>query len=200
MSDKSNDEYPEVAAPAAPPTEPILGQKACLIWPRKWPWSTGTTDRPRPRPVKYRTRQPRLREGFKEGASAVATRDFVEIRDRSDVRLFPEGEFPVQRGRLLSVPDDDRHYLFTTGYAASVGTYQGSNIPSPLEVRPDEHCETPSDQICEEILFLTKLDWNTTALAVKMPVTIKIARKVGRVLSDIDADPDDAQVKYFYYM
>jgi len=140
------------------------------------------------------------REGFLDGAPDVATRDLVQVRDRTDLRLFADGEFPVQRGRLFSVPDDDRHYLFTTGYAASVATYEGSNIPSPIEVRPDEFCETPSRQLCKEILFLTKLDWNTTALAVKMPVTIKIAKKVGRVLSDVDADPDQAQVQYFYYM
>ncbi|SEO75609.1 hypothetical protein SAMN05216388_101852 [Halorientalis persicus] len=140
------------------------------------------------------------REGFLDAASDVATRDLVHVRERTDVRLFTDGQFTPQRGRLFSIPDDDRHYLFTTGYAASVGTYEGSNIPSPIEVRPDEFCETPSRQLCEETLFLTKMDWNTTALAVKMPVTIKIARKVGRVLSDVDANPDDAQVQYFYYM
>lgn len=140
------------------------------------------------------------RDGLKEGASDVATLDFVQIRDRTDIRLFTDGQFPPQRGRLFSIPEDDRHYLFTTGYAASVTTYQGSNIPSPIEIRPDECCMTPSEELCKEILFLTKLDWNTTALAVKMPVTIKIARKVGRVLSDVDANPDDALVKYFYYM
>ena len=135
-----------------------------------------------------------------DATTEVATRDLVQIRGRTDVRLFTDGEFPPQRGRLFSIPEDDRHFLFTTGYAASVGTYQGSNIPSPIEVRPDEYCETPSNQLCKEVLFLTKLDWNTTALGVKMPVTIKIAEKVGRVLSDVDAEPDDAQVKYYFYM
>lgn len=142
----------------------------------------------------------REREGILDATTEVATRDLVQIRDRTDIRLFTDGTFPPQRGRLFSVPEDDRHFLFTTGYAASVGTYQGSNIPSPIEVRPDEYCETPSTQLCKEVLFLTKLDWNTTALGVKMPVTIKIAEKVGRVLSDVDADPDDAQVKYYFYM
>lgn len=140
------------------------------------------------------------REGFLDAAADVPVTDLVQIRDRTDVRMFTNGDFPVQRGRLFSIPEDDRHFLFTTGYDASVTTYEGSNIPTPIEVRPDKFCETPPRQLCEEILFLTKLDWNTTALAVKLPVTLKVAQKVGRVLSDVDADPDDAGVQYYYYM
>lgn len=140
------------------------------------------------------------REGFLDTTTQVATRDLVHIREYTDLRLFTDGDFTVQRGRLLSIPDDDRHYLFTTGYDAGVTTYEGSNIPSPIEIRPDEYSETPSKELCREILFLTKLDWNTPDIAVKMPATIKIARRVGRVLSDSEADPDEAEVKYYYYM
>jgi len=57
------------------------------------------------------------------------------------------------RGTLLSVPDDDVHYLYTSGYVPEETTYQGSGVPSPIEIRPDEICETPSLEICKEILF-----------------------------------------------
>jgi hypothetical protein len=81
-----------------------------------------------------------------------------------------------------------------------MATYEGSNIPEPIEIRPDEECHSDRDKLCEEILFLTKLDWNTSDFAVKEPVTLKVSRKVSSVLSDNHADPTNADKQYFYYM
>lgn len=141
------------------------------------------------------------RSGFVEGAEDVPNYDFVHIKMRNTgVRLFPEGEFPPLRGTLLSIPDDDIHYLYTTGYTPEMATYEGSNIPEPIEIRPDRQCESEREKLCREILFLTKLDWNTSDFAVKEPVTLKVSRKVSRVLSETDADPSNADTQYFYYM
>ena len=81
-----------------------------------------------------------------------------------------------------------------------MATYEGSNIPEPIEIRPDQHCASDREKLCREILFLTKLDWNTSDFAVKEPVTLKVSRKVSRVLSEIGADPSTADTQYFYYM
>ncbi len=141
------------------------------------------------------------RTGFIDGAANVRIKDFVHIRTRNTgVRLFPDGKFPPLRGTLLSLPTEDRHYLYTTGYTPEMTTYEGSNIPEPIEIRPDQQCESSSDKICEEILFLTKLDWNTSDFSVKEPVTLKVSRKVSKVLSEVDADPSEASTQYFYYM
>jgi hypothetical protein len=141
------------------------------------------------------------RRGFIEGAESVPNRDFVHIKTRNTgVRLFPEGEFPPLRGTLFSVPEDDIHYLYTTGYTPEMATYEGSNIPEPIEIRPGEWSESNREKLCREILFLTKLDWNTSDFAVKEPVTLKVSRKVSRVLSETHADPSEADTQYFYYM
>ena len=81
-----------------------------------------------------------------------------------------------------------------------MATYEGSNIPEPIEIRPDKQCQSNSEKICKEILFLTKLDWNTSDFAVKEPVTLKVSRKVSDVLSEEYADPKEASAQYFYYM
>jgi hypothetical protein len=144
---------------------------------------------------------PDERTGFAEGAADVPVNDFVHIRTRNTgVRLFPDGEFPPLRGTLLSIPHDDIHYLYTTGYTPEMATYEGSNIPEPIEIRPDQQCESDREKLCREILFLTKLDWNTSDFAVKEPVTLKVSRKVSRVLSETEADPSTADTQYFYYM
>lgn len=144
---------------------------------------------------------PDERMGFADGAPDVPVQDFVHIRTQNTgIRLFPDGEFPPLRGTLLSIPDDDIHYLYTTGYTPEMATYEGSNIPEPIEIRPDQHCASDREKLCREILFLTKLDWNTSDFAVKEPVTLKVSRKVSRVLSEIGADPSTADTQYFYYM
>lgn len=141
------------------------------------------------------------RDGFLDGGREVSLHDYVHIRTRgTEVRLFPEGEFPPMRGTLLSIPSDNVHYLYTTGYVPEVATYQGSNIPEPIEIRPDEQCESHYSTVCEEILFLTKLDWNTSDFAVKEPITLKVARKVSSVISEQGIDPQEADKQYYYYM
>jgi len=144
------------------------------------------------------------RDGFKKAAetAGVPVKDFVRIRPRTDVRLLPPGEFPTLRGTLLSVPRDDTHYLYTTGYVPEMVTWRGSGIPEPVEIKPDEVCRTPSRELCEEVMFLTKLDWNTSEFSVKEPVTTGVARKVGDVLSEVDLKTaaDDIEVQYFWYM
>ncbi len=141
------------------------------------------------------------REGFLSGGEAVRLHDYVHIRTRgTGVRLFPDGDFPPLRGTLFSVPNDDVHYLYTTGYVPEVATYEGSNIPEPIEIRPDIQAESDYKTICEEVLFLTKLDWNTSDFAVKEPITLKVPRKVGNVISEEGLDPSEAYKQYFYYM
>lgn len=141
------------------------------------------------------------RDGLRAGASEVPLHDYVHIKTRNvPLRLFSSGEFPPLRGTLCSNRADDIHYLYTTGYSPEMATYEGNNIPEPIEIRPDEQCDSTRDKICREILFLTKLDWNTSNFAVKEPVTLKVARKVSSVLSESYADPATADKQYYYYM
>jgi hypothetical protein len=141
------------------------------------------------------------REGFLSGAEQVRMHDYVHIRTRgTGVRLFPDGDFPPLRGTLFSVPDEDVHYLYTTGYVPEVATYEGSNIPEPIEIRPDLQSGSDYKTICEEVLFLTKLDWNTSDFAVKEPITLKVPRKVSNVISEEGIDPMEADKQYYYYM
>ena len=141
------------------------------------------------------------REGFLAGGEQVRMHDYVHIRTRgTGVRLFPDGDFPPLRGTLFSVPDEDVHYLYTTGYVPEVATYEGSNIPEPIEIKPDLQSESDYKTICEEVLFLTKLDWNTSVFAVKEPITLKVPRKVSNVISEEGIDPMEADKQYYYYM
>jgi hypothetical protein len=62
---------------------------------------------------------------------------------------------------------------------------------------------SPPRQLAEEILKLTKMNWNNTQISQMMPVTIEAARHVGSLLKYADREGLPAQAlapQYSYYM
>ena len=94
--------------------------------------------------------------------------------------------------------DKKRHLLYTRGSVPYFETYTGMYIPGPLEVRLYEYDES-SNLICEEILALTKMNWNNTQFDRKWPITIECARNVGEILKYLRSE-DDMQLKFSFYM
>ena len=122
--------------------------------------------------------------------------DLISIQ-QSDIRLYREGNYPPMRGTQFTLTDD-RHVLYTRGSVPFYETYPGKYIPSPLEIRLAQYDESPN-LICEEILALTKMNWNNTQFDRKFPITIECARKVGEILKYLDPD-ESMQLKYSFYM
>jgi hypothetical protein len=71
-------------------------------------------------------------------------------------------------------------------------------VPRPLEIL-EHHGSASMTQVAQEILALTKLDWNTTMFAGKEPITTAFAWEVGQILSEL---PPNAEPKrsYRFYM
>lgn len=70
--------------------------------------------------------------------------------------------------------------------------------PHPLEVL--EHYGTsPAQDVCREILALTKLNWNSCAFGSSVPITIRFARDVGRILAELPKGAEP-KTKYKFYM
>ena len=90
-------------------------------------------------------------------------------------------------------------YLYTTGFFPSIKTFPGISIPRPVLVRP-ELADSGIDKICQEIISLTKLDWNNTFPYRRFPVTLSISRKVGNILSESEAKNVQIDPHYYYYM
>ncbi|WP_273838607.1 hypothetical protein [Halococcus sp. PRR34] len=158
------------------------------------------------RPSRFVLHKPSLywdeeRNGILDATDGVRDLDLVWIRRNPQIRVFPPTDYPTLRGTLFSSSNEDTHYLYTTGYIPEETTYQGSGVPAPIEIRPDRICETQSLKLCKEILLFTKLDWNTSEFSVRMPATIRVASRVGDVLSEVDTESVvDVQPQYFYYM
>jgi len=77
-------------------------------------------------------------------------------------------------------------------------TYPGRYIPRAIEIKLAQHDESPNI-ICDEILALTKMNWNNTQFDRQMPITIECARNVGEILKYLNQE-DSMQLKYSFYM
>ncbi|WDD36292.1 hypothetical protein PQG02_33275 (plasmid) [Nostoc sp. UHCC 0926] len=138
-------------------------------------------------------------DGFESAAREMRVRkiDFVTILD-SDFRLFRGNEYPSYRGIHVEF-DEENHLLYTRGSVEYYKTYTGKYIPQPLEIRIVRSDESPGI-ICQEILGLTKMNWNNTQFDGKYPITLACSRKVGQVMKYLGPDDDDPQISYSFYM
>ena len=134
------------------------------------------------------------REGLLDGLSGVDQIDMLEIqidhalryvssRTRRDGSI-DEDNYPVRRGTAVLL-DDYTASLWVHGATAAVNPalkyFQGKRrIPAPLTIR--RHVgQTDLTQICDEILGLSKMDWNTFDLYSKDPATLQSSNQIARI-------------------
>lgn len=77
-------------------------------------------------------------------------------------------------------------------------TYPGMYVPRPLKFQI-AHAETSPRKLAEEILALTKLNWNNTQFDGSEPITMRVAHQVGKVLKYV-LEGDPVQPRYSFYM
>lgn len=137
-------------------------------------------------------------KGFNEAiySQGSTIKDFVTIPIRSSgINFFRMGKYPVLRGTLIDL-DDNHFLLYTTGYSPRIRTYAGFRIPNPL--RLTHRGDSGREEIAQEILGLSKLNWNTTAFATFLPITISFAKEVGNILSELPIEsPVQDHYKFF---
>ena len=141
---------------------------------------------------------PEERAGFEDAlkVAGVQSHDFVAFGSRG-LRFYRAGAEPVIRGTYIALGVSEG-LLFTRGYVPFLRRYPGMRVPRPLEIV--EHFGSASMiQIAQEILALTKLDWNTTMFAGKEPITTAFAADVGEILREL---PHNVQPRttYRFYM
>lgn len=134
------------------------------------------------------------REGLLDGLKGVGNIEMVEIQEDHALRYvasvptrqggFDEDNYPVRRGTAVKLDD---YTALVWVHGATLGAdprrvyYQGKRrIPAPLIVR--RHCgKSDLRQIAEEILGLSKMNWNTFDLYSKAPATIQSSNEIARI-------------------
>ena len=91
-----------------------------------------------------------------------------------------------------------RHFLYTTGFYEPWGTYPGPHVPQPLEILSGAH-SGDIRRVSEELLGLTKMNWNSASIGGRVPITLEMARTVGPIMAEVPED-EVPEVSYRYYM
>ena len=151
--------------------------------------------------------------GFTEGAKKHCVRvTGVRIsKVNNGIKLFRRDEKPVMRGTALKV-SDTKAYLWTTGFTPRLNTYPGWNVPNPLDI---EICNADEDvkieTVLQDIMRLTKLNYNNCTFADGLPITLKFASKVGDILTTLPLEErnggkdkedveDDTPLPFWHYI
>ncbi|MBK9121921.1 MAG: SIR2 family protein [Chloroflexi bacterium] len=132
--------------------------------------------------------------GFTEGFAGIASVDMIEISSDHALRFtactpsrngnLQADNFPIRRGTAILL-ESKRALLWTHGVTEAVIPGRryflgGRHIPTPLQVT--RHAGSSSLAVlAQEILGLTKMNWNNMDLYSKLPATIETAGMISRI-------------------
>jgi hypothetical protein len=114
-------------------------------------------------------------------------------------KLFRDGDYPVLRGTAM-ILNENNAYLWTTGYVPQLDTYIGPETPNPLFITTlrSKDKMPPIKVVLEDIMGLTKINYNSCNFNDGQPVTVRFANMVGDVLVMGSAKDADKQPFKFY--
>ena len=134
--------------------------------------------------------------GLRDACKYVPQKDFVALGNRK-IQFYRLGDYPAVRGTYIKFSEKD-FLIHTVGYVPFLRTYPGARVPQPLEIL-EHHGDTPWNVILQEILALTKLNWNTTYFACSYPITLSFSHKVGLILAELPPNLP-LRPEYRFYM
>lgn len=140
------------------------------------------------------------REGFLK--SGVAKTNLVYVKEKTHLRLIPDGGYPPKRGTFWKI-DERTGLLYTTG-VVSIGrqfhdeTYPGLGVAHPLELGTS-HAVSNIENIGFDLLKLTKMSFNSTKVMLREPITLELAEKVVQVLKT-GTTPEGVFKDFRFYM
>jgi hypothetical protein len=133
---------------------------------------------------------------FKE--KEIDSIDCVYVRE-SDTRLFRPDTYPPLRGTLWHL-EEKRAVLYTKGSVPFYETWPGKYPPLSVGLNC-EYAQRPVRDIARECLELTKMNWNNTRFDGQLPITLRAARQVGKILKYLDGeDTSKVSQSYRFYM
>jgi hypothetical protein len=137
-------------------------------------------------------------EGFKEAAGKDTNIVGVRIRQDVDLKLFSRFDYPVPRGTVY-FQTERQGYLWTVGFVPRLQTYLGKEVPNPILVQIT-HGRASIPRVMQDVLALTKLNYNACVFADGAPVTLKFADSVGEILTAGPIGTDTPPLPFKFYI
>jgi hypothetical protein len=134
------------------------------------------------------------REGLADGLSGVSRIDMLEIQIDNALRYvasvpksngsFDDDNYPVRRGTVMKL-DEHSALVWVHGATTALDSrykyFQGKRrIPAPLTVR-NHGGQSDLQCLAQEILGLSKMNWNTFDLYTKLPATLHSSSEIARI-------------------
>jgi len=135
-------------------------------------------------------------DGFNDACHLVPQRDYVAF-GRRGLQFYRTGDYPPLRGTYIKLSDTNL-LLYSSGYVPYLHTYPGPRAPMPLEIL-EHHGDSPWSVVLQEVLALTKMNWNTADFALREPITIAFSQRVGQILAELP-ERLPLRAEYRYYM
>ena len=96
----------------------------------------------------------------------------VQTYDENNFKLYRKGTRPILRGTAY-IRNIFSGYLWTKGFIPRLQTYPYRGVPKPLTINI-RHGEVSMLTVLQDILALTKLNYNTCMLADGQPITLAV--------------------------
>jgi hypothetical protein len=139
--------------------------------------------------------RPSEAEGLNSALKTVARMELVNLAP-GEFRLVQRAAYPPVRGTLCRI-NETECFLFTTGYVPEWQTYPGPHVPVPVQLvcGPDLDIQ----QVATDVLALTKMNWNTGLDTTGTPITLRFARRIGGIMTEL-GPAEHPHPSYRYYM
>jgi len=120
-------------------------------------------------------------EGYRSACPSSVSLIGIRVRHDDDgIKVFRPGRNPVLRGAFVRM-SETTCYLWSMGFKPRLETYDGWDVPFPLRIDV-QHGKADLKQVAQDILGLTKLNYNTCRLGGAQPVTVGFSNAVGEIL------------------
>jgi len=126
----------------------------------------------------------------------------VVIKSSNKLKLFREVEkqdckYGSLRGLGLIVSQYEG-FIWTKGFVPRLNTSTSLEIPNPLRIQIVRG-EAKIYQVLQDILALTKLNYNACIYGDGLPVTLRFSDQIGSILTAVD-DLENELLQFKYYI
>ena len=121
-------------------------------------------------------------KGFSDAVPETTNLVGITINTKKPLKIYrPNSDFPMVRG-LAFLQSDKAGYLWTKGYVPRLATSLSMEVPNPLFIEISKG-ESDMKVVLEDILALTKLNYNACIYGDGIPVTLRFADAIGEILT-----------------
>ncbi|WP_303920878.1 hypothetical protein [Draconibacterium sediminis] len=120
--------------------------------------------------------------GFSDAVPDSTNLVGISISDKKPLKIYrPDSNFPMLRG-LAYIQSDKSGFLWSKGYVPRLETSLAMEVPNPLFIEISKG-QSDIKTVMQDILALTKLNYNACIYGDGIPVTLRFADSIGEILT-----------------